>query len=240
MSKHFHVKEHLALGAVVSLDAGRFVRVLRMKIGDHCILCDATGQLFGVAIRSIDPCEAEVIETIVDPGRDAVRDVEIWLPLLKGGRSDDLVRQLSELGVARIVPFQGRHAVVVLDTKRANERRIRFQAIAAEAANQCGRLKIPEVLAPTTQLPAVGPGAFFWEVGGRDVSELPDFIASIDAGRGLGVLFGPEGGLAEAEAERLVAAGWTAFSLGPRILRAETAVVVGTALIQQALGALSR
>lgn len=238
MSRHFRVDVALEVGARVALDAARFVRVLRKTAGDPVTLCDAGGRLFEAVLVSTAPCEAEVAAAMADPGRDASRRLEVWLPLLKGGRSDDLVRQLTELGVTDIVPFQSRYSVVQLDPKKAAARVERLRAIAAEATNQCGRLQVPAVRPVATTLPPAGPGIFFWEVGGQRAEALADFVAATHPGSPLGLLFGPEGGLAPDEASALVDAGWTAFSLGPRILRAETAVVVGTALVQAALGAL--
>ena len=117
------------------------------------------------------------------------------------------------------------------------ERRARFEAIAIEATNQCGRLHAPVVHPPTQKLPVQGPGVFFWEAGGRPLAELSNWCDQ-HADHGTSILFGPEGGLAATEAEHLQQHGWTPFSLGPRILRAETAVVAGVTLVQAALGAL--
>ncbi len=239
MSRHFRVEAELSVGTRVPLDAARFVRVLRKAPGDAVRLCDARGRLFDAVLVSASPCEAEILAEVPNPGRDAARALAVWLPLLKGGRSDDLVRQLTELGVTHIVPFQSRYSVVQLEPKKAASRVERLQAIAREATNQCGRLKVPEVLPVATALPRSGPGIFFWEAGGLDLTALPGFVAGVPIGVRLGLLFGPEGGLSPEEAAGLADAGWQAFSLGPRILRAETAVVVGTALVQAALGALS-
>lgn len=249
VSRHFHIDQRLENLLPVSLDGSRFVRVLRKKVGDTIVVCDRDGRLFEIALTSTDPCEGIVQAQLPDPGADALDDVVVWLPLLKGGRTDDLVRQLTELGVTEIIPFQSQHSVVRLDGKKAKERQARFQAIATEAANQCGRLRVPRLAGLENRAPderpggAVEcPGVFFWEVEGRAVDELRTLVGQAGPSptprRRVSILFGPEGGIADDEAARLIAAGWTAFSLGPRILRAETAVVVGTALVQAALGAL--
>jgi 16S rRNA (uracil1498-N3)-methyltransferase len=252
MSRHFHVPDALVPGAVVALDAGRFLRVLRRRDGDVVTLCDGRGQLFSVTLRTPaggPPLVGEVGEALPDPGRDAALALTVWLPLLKGGRSEDLVRPLTELGVATIAPYQSRHAVVRLEGRKAEERRARMQAIAGEAANQCGRRVIPRVAPVHEGVPRGGPGVFFWEGGGRDSVELKASTALAHPDRRRAphpvrpgeaqVLIGPEGGFSAEEAESLAAAGWEAFSLGPRILRAETAVVVGTTLVAEALGLLS-
>jgi 16S rRNA (uracil1498-N3)-methyltransferase len=237
MSRHFRVAGALVPGAPVDLDADRFVRVLRRQVGDEVILCDATGTRGLARIVSLSPCVAEVLQILPDPGADATTQLTVWLPLLKGGRSDDLVRQLVELGVTAIQPFQSRHSVVQLDARKGAERRTRFAAIANEASNQCGRLHVPTIAEPVHKLPLAGPGIFFWEAGGRPLAELSSWCDG-HADHPTSILFGPEGGLAPTEAEHLQQHGWTAFSLGPRILRAETAVVAGVTLVQAALGAL--
>jgi 16S rRNA (uracil1498-N3)-methyltransferase len=243
VSRHFHVGQTLTVGGVVELDPGRFLRVLRKGPGDAITVCDARGGLFRVVLRAPEAgaLTGDVVESLPDPGRDAEAHVTVWLPLLKGGKTEDLVRPLTELGVAAITPLQSRHAVVRLDGQRAAERVARLSAIAAESANQCGRRVIPPIsplvsgLPPRDQLATGARGVFFWEAGGRPSFELQSFL---DGAPAVHVLYGPEGGLAPSEAEQLAADGWEAFSLGPRVLRAETAVVAGTTLVMQALGAL--
>ena len=174
MSKHFRVEARLAPGEVV---AGpevehRFVRVLRAKIGATFVVCDAAGLLWRARVAALAPFALEVVGTADAPDRNPTRALEVWLPLLKGGRSDDLVRQLTELGATRIVPYASRFAVVRLDAARARDRHARMQAIAREAGNQCGRTLLPEVMMPVDGLPSIGPDAFLWEGGGAAAREV--------------------------------------------------------------------
>ena len=161
MSKYFRVEAALAPGARVPLEAHRFLTVLRLTVGDPIVLCDPSGALFNARIARIGPPggpEAEVLGPAESPDRNPQRPLEVWVPLLKGGRTDDLVRQLTELGATRIVPFFSRHAVVRLDARKAADKRERFAAIALEACHQCGRTDLPEVLLPVGGMPGVGPG----------------------------------------------------------------------------------
>jgi len=232
MSKYFRVDLDLAAGAVVPLDAHRFLTVLRLGKGDTIVLCDPRGALFEARLVSVDPLLAEIVGPAASPPRNPSAPLEVWLPLLKGGKTDDLVRHLTELGATRIVPFSSRNSVARLDGKKAADRRDRFANIAREACNQCGRTDLPEVVTPVDDLPRTGPGAFLWEGGGA--SALPTLAARPElAAR---VLSGPEGGLSLVEAEALVTLGWVPLSLGQRILRADTAALVLASLAQAVRG----
>jgi 16S rRNA (uracil1498-N3)-methyltransferase len=235
MSKYFRCDEPLSPGADVTLPGHRFVRVLRTKVGDVLTLCDPNGALWTARVAALEPFRLAVVAPSEGPRREAAHALEVWVPLLKGGRTDDLVRQLTELGVTRIVPFASARAVVRLDPAKATERQARFLAIAREAAQQCGRTVVPDVARPIVGMPtqvAPGPhgaGVFLWEEGGAPAREA--LVAC--PGR---ILVGPEGGLAAGEAEALEAAGWHAAWLGPRILRAETACVALAVLALSAAG----
>ncbi len=223
----------LVPGAVLPLDPHRFGRVLRLAVGDVLTLADATGARYAATCVSATPPLVEVTAVLGSSSANPRHPLEVWLPLLKGGKTDDLIRPLIELGATRIVPFSSQNSVVRLDKKKALERQTRLQAIADESCQQCGRSDQPTVAVPVDHLPTVGPGLFLWEVPFEGV--LPDDATNgaphVLTGR---VLSGPEGGLTNVEAERLVSLGWVPHWLGPRILRAETATLVLATLVQVA------
>lgn len=230
-----HVSAALEVGAVVPLqsgDAHHLGVVLRLGPGAPLEAIDRDGQRFAARLVSGPPLSLEVGAALGPAGTDPVAELEIWLPLLKGGRSDDLVRQLTELGVSRIVPWVGRRSVARADAGKATQKLARWRAIAREACQQCGRTWAPEILEPAG-LPDAGPGVFFYEGGGDDARLALRTAAG--AGR-LRVLTGPEGGLDPVEVAGLEALGWSAAHLGPRILRADTAIVCATTLALHALG----
>lgn len=227
-------------GAVVSLDedsAHHLRRVLRVSAGAALELLDGAGGAWEAQVVALEPTlDVRVLALRPDPvAAPAVAALEVWLPLLKGGRTDDLVRQLTELGARRIVPFAGSRSVVRLRGQRLAERAQRWRRIAAEATRQCGRTDVPEV-APAPGLPDEGPGVFFWE--GASAEELARDVLCSAFGEGgtARVLVGPEGGLDLTEVVHLQQAGWRAAWLGSRVLRAETAVVVAATLALHALG----
>jgi len=230
MSKYFRVDADLAPGAVVPLAAHRFLHVLRLGVGDEIVLCDPRGVLFAARIQTTAPLLAEILGPAPSPDRNARHPLEVWLPLLKGGKTDDLVRQMTELGATRIVPFASRHAVARIDKPKAQDKRERWLAIAREACNQCGRTDVPEVALPVDGVPTSGPGMFLWEGGGE--AALDTLLASPASAER--ILTGPEGGLALAEAEALLLSGWVPLTLGHRILRADTAALVLATMAQAA------
>jgi 16S rRNA (uracil1498-N3)-methyltransferase len=234
MSKYFRVDVALRTGEEVPLEAHRFLSVLRLGVGDELVLCDPEGALHRATITGVRPLVARIEGPHDAPERNPRAPLEVWLPLLKGGRSDELVRQLTELGATRIVPFSSRFAVVRLEGRKASERQRRFEAIAREACNQCGRTELPEIAPPHDGLPQMGPGAFLWEGGGEAALEAVRQAPEL-AGR---ILTGPDGGLGLNEAEHLISLNWKPLTLGHRILRADTAVLVLAALSQAVRGSL--
>lgn len=164
--------------------------------------------------------------------------------LAKGEKMDTVVRQVTEIGVSRIVPFAAGRSVVRLDAGKAEARAGRWRRIAEGAAKQAHLTGIPEVCAPVdaAALPRTLAGTLMllaWEEA-DDAPGVAEAIASAADGAagGVSVIVGPEGGLTAQEAGLLVDAGAVIVSLGPTILRTETAAVVATALAAHALGGL--
>ena len=225
MSPRVRYSEPLQPGRQVVLDAhhAHHLRVvLRVSQGQQVEIVDAARQLWSAAIVSLDPMTLLVGVALDASAAMPQAHVSFWLPVLKGGKTDDLVRQLTELGVTRIVPYLSERSVVRLDASRAKARHERWCRIAEEATRQCGRPDIPEVCA-LAGLPREGPGVYLWETEGPPVGSALKLVSGAPV---LRLLTGPEGGLSSAEAQALDAQGWQAAHLGGRILRAETAVVV--------------
>lgn len=185
----------------------------------------------------------EGLETILlGPREEApLPPVEIALlfALAKGEKVDLVVQKATELGAARILPFEAQRSVVRLGREKGEERARRWGRIAAEAARQCGRSDVPEVPAPAPLAEVLGrlPPAtrlLLFHPGGGVLPRLEPAAAAA-----LAAIVGPEGGLAPAELEVCERAGATAAGLGPRVLRAETAAIVAVALLQARYGDLS-
>lgn len=165
----------------------------------------------------------------------------VWLlvALAKGEKLELVVQKATELGVARVAPFAAERSVVRLEPEKGEERARRWRRIAGEAARQCGRADVPEIDAPAPLEEALGRippgfGAFLFHPGGAPLAEA----APSPAG-GYAAVVGPEGGLTGAERAACASAGAREASLGPRVLRAETAAIVAVALLQARFGDLA-
>jgi 16S rRNA (uracil1498-N3)-methyltransferase len=217
-------------------------RVLRARPGDAITLFDGAGGELQARVVRVGRARTELAPDVPARPDDARAAAPVAAPLVlltavpRGGRMDFLVQKCSELGVSRIVPIIAARSVA----RPEADRRARWEKIAREAARQCGRADVPAVAAPAALAAALA------------AAELPErrlVLSPSPAGPPLrallpdraatALLVGPEGGLAPGEEDAARAAGFVPVSLGPRILRVETAAMVAVALAQEAFGALS-
>jgi len=174
-----------------------------------------------------------------EDARGAAPEIALLFALAKGEKMDLVVQKATELGAARVVPFAAARSVVRLEGAKGEERARRWRKIAEEAARQCGRADVPAV-APPLQLGealatlSAGTLSFVFHPGGEP---LPQVEAA--GAPGLAAVVGPEGGLTGQELETCRLAGAVQASLGPRVLRAETAAIVAVAILQARFGDLS-
>lgn len=223
------VAEKLAAGAHVRIEgnpAHYLARVMRVGTGDIVILCDdVTGEW---AARVVDTGKRDVTLEVADMlrAREAVPDLWLCPALLKKDRFDQILEKATELGVATIRPIVTRRCVAdKLNLERA-------AAITTEAAEQCARTALPALSAPV-KLDALladwpeGRALFF-----ADESGGAPAAAAFSAHHGpAAILTGPEGGFDDAERAAIRAhPAARAITLGPRILRGETAAIAALAL----------
>ena len=219
----------LAEGAEVVLDGGQahyLLRVMRAAPGDAVVLCDDVTGEWAAAIASAGRREAVLRVGARLRGREPVPDLWLCAALLKKDRFDLVLEKASELGVRRIVPVLARRCVA----DRLNPDRAR--AILTEAAEQCARTALPE-LADTVTLAALlrdWPAErtlFFADEQGGD----PAATAFAAHPAPAALLVGPEGGFDDAERAAVRALPQARpITLGPRILRGETAAIAACAL----------
>lgn len=219
--------------AALTPEAAHYLRdVLRLEPGAELELFDGEGAAYPARL------EGGFAALSLGPRREARPALPLWLlcALAKGEKMDLVVQKATELGATRLLPFAAERSVVRLDEEKGEARAARWRRIAAEAARQCGRADVPEVSAPVTLAAALaavpaGFARFAFHPGGEPLGAgtHPSGVAAV---------VGPEGGLTEAEVAACEAAGARRISLGPRVLRAETAALVATALLQAAFGDL--
>lgn len=210
-------------------------RVARVRDGERVVAFDGTGREREATVASARDDRVELIPAgDVRGGVVADRARVTWIQgVPKGDKLETIARQATELGVARIIPAFTERSVPVERPDRVEAQHARLLRIVEEAARQCGRADLPEVLRPCALDAALDRAMDLalrlvaWESAARPLRTLDD-----PGDGGIAVLAGPEGGISEAEVARARARGFVAVSLGPRILRAET---VAPAL----LGALS-
>lgn len=202
-------------------------RVRRARPGDRVELVDGAGRRAAAVIARIGETETELTVDAPEAIVAAPPHVRALIPLIKGDRMDLCLEKLVEVGCDEIVVWPAARAVVKLEPERREARLGKYAAMIQAAARQCGRAQIPQVRWADSLAAAIGslpPGL-------RLVLD-PTSDAPLDATGATDVTLvsGPEGGLAPAELEALSTL--TPVGLGPRILRAETAPVIATAIIR--------
>ena len=213
--------------------------VLRMRPGDRILLFNGRDGEWLAEIRDGSKRSAGLLVLEQTRSQESGPDIDYCFAPLKHARLDYMVQKAVEMGAGRLIPVATKRTQVA----RVNLARMRANAI--EAAEQCGILAIPEVV-PETSLPSYlaqrAPDRLLVfcdeEAEVADpISALREAKAKFENAPALALLIGPEGGFDPAEREALIgAANVLPISLGPRILRADTAAVAGLALLQAALG----
>lgn len=225
-------------------DEIRHVRkVLRLRTGDAVVLFNGEGKEYSAAISDISSGKIsfKLLSESSTSTTEPPLQIILGLGLLKSAKFDWLVQKTTELGVSEIVPFFSEHAIPQWEGEKARSRKSRWEKIVAEAAKQCGRLRVPRIHSPCSFAEALHKefeGAvkiFLWEreKSGTLRDALRDPSSSIYA------LVGPEGGFAEREALKAQQAGFRPIRLGPRVLRAETAGIAIVSLLQFIWGDLN-
>jgi 16S rRNA (uracil1498-N3)-methyltransferase len=214
--------------------------VLRLVPGDVVVAADGRGRDYTVRIDRLAPAVVGTVLAVGETRAESPLAVTLVQGVPKGERMEMIVRAVTELGVARVLPALTERTVVRLDAAHWLERARRWQRVAREAAKQCGRAVVPEVESPQPLAVRLGTPAevrvCLWEGTGP---ALETVLGAVARPRTAAVLVGPEGGLAETEVHEARTAGWAVARLGPRILRTETAGMAILAVLQARWGDLT-
>jgi 16S rRNA (uracil1498-N3)-methyltransferase len=252
MQRYFVAPEQFADGAVTITgeDAHHAVRVMRMKPGDKIIVGDGEARTVLAAIAAVGPqtVQADILETLPQDS-EPIWQVTIAQSLPKADKMELVIQKGTEIGAAAFLPFESERNVVQYDAKKEGKRRERWAKIAKEAAEQCHRHIVPPIgsvlswkklvaLVPTYDL-----AIFCYEREGDAAhgvgirSALGRFrrekLSALPLGKSPTVLLiaGPEGGFSDREAAEAAQAGAVVAGLGKRILRTETAGIVGLSCV---------
>lgn len=233
--KRFFV-EQIADDMTLSAEESRHVKnVLRLTEGDEVTLFDGSGREYSAVIDHVarDAVHVHVVREAVSDREPGIR-VTLLVGALKGDKTELVVQKATELGVMRIGVFSSRYCAAYMNENKLE----RLRRVAREAAKQCLRATVPEVVYYETLEEALRAGE-----GCRHKLFACEFLPA--GGEGLGVLqesvcavVGSEGGFSEEEYKAARQLGYTGISLGRRILRAETAAIALTSVIMYAAGEL--
>lgn len=218
-----------------------------MQPGDLLLLMDGSGREYLAELRAIG--EAGVSGTVLEEraasGEPAVH-LTLYQCALKNDRMEWVLQKGTELGVSRFVPVVSERTIVRPADKVARKAN-RWRTILREAAEQSRRGRIPALSEPLTWPEAVahpGPDEVRlvpWERPGGSISLVKAVHAAAESGTpaAVALLIGPEGGISEAEMDVALAQEWNAVTLGPRILRAETAALAAVSIVMSGLGEMA-
>ena len=233
-----YVPHDLSVGARLDLAEGQsryLASVMRQPVGAELAVFNGRDGEWRTSIAEIGKRVVTLAAREQIRPQTAGPDLDLIIALVKRARLETVAEKAAELGARRIRP------VVTERTNADHARTDRLRAIAVEASEQTGRLDVPEVLDPVRLDRLLAD----WDVGRRlmfcdeagDAPPPATALSGSDDGPGWAVLIGPEGGFSPAERERLRALPFaTPVSLGPRILRADTAAISALTLWQSILG----
>jgi 16S rRNA (uracil1498-N3)-methyltransferase len=230
-------------GIIYGNDARHIRTVLRMKPGDVLTVFDGAGNDFEAEIQGISSDEIRILPVKkIDTHTDSPVAITFAQALLKGKKMDVLARQITELGITKWVPFLSERSVPVPAKGKLPARLERWQTIIIESLKQCRRSRMTEISDIVTFDQTLEMGRsddvklIFWENETRTLHEVLDLLP--DTCDKIFAILGPEGGFSETEIEKAVSLGYKSVSLGPRILKAETAAISVCALMQYVFGDL--
>jgi 16S rRNA (uracil1498-N3)-methyltransferase len=241
----FYIDPSKALKPIVTIEgseAHHIRNVLRLKPGDHIKLFDGTDHEYEAVITNTDAEKVEAeIRRKCSADKSTGARIVVAQAFLKEKKMDDLVRKITELGIAEWIPFFSQRSIARPDKERLAGRVRRWKRIATEATKQCRRKTMPEIGEALTfeevlefskpyELKIV-----FWE---NDTNPLSGKMGSRSETplNSIMVMLGPEGGFTGQEIELARQSGFFTAGLGPRILRAETATLAASTLVQYLFG----
>lgn len=227
-----------AVGDVVALPAAaahHAVRVVRLAAGDALTLFTGQGGEFAATLVRTDRDGAAArLDAFSPVERESPFELMLAQAIAANDAMDYAVRKAVELGAAAIQPLVTERSAPLPAGERGNKRLAHWRGIAVAACEQCGRNRVPSVAAPVAWSEWLagwrGSGVVFAPDAPETLVSLPAVAAPI------ALAVGPEGGLTEREIEAARATGFRCVSLGPRVLRTDTAAVAALAAMQAQWG----
>ncbi|MGV0958901.1 MAG: 16S rRNA (uracil(1498)-N(3))-methyltransferase [Limnohabitans sp.] len=226
----FHCPAPLQTGLALSLPPGaaRHVQVLRMQPGDRITLFNGEGGEYEATITRMGRSDVQAQVGVHHPfEREAPCEVHLLAGITANERMDWLVEKATELGAVSITPITAERSVLKLKGERADKKLAHWQGVAVAAAEQCGRNRVTRIDTASTVAQWVAQHPAGADTGLRLVLSLSQgtraLAQAVQGQLNVTLLSGPEGGLTPAEEALALGAGFVPVTLGPRVLRAETA-----------------
>ena len=243
MSTRLFVSSALSNGVELELDGDRakyLGKVLRARVGDTLTIFNGDGPEWPATIMSISKSRINLaLGMSIDPGTESPLKIHLVQGISRGDRMDFVVQKATELGVKRITPVLTEYGIVKLKSDRAEKRRDHWQKIANSACEQSGRTRQPLIDMPMplknwfgSKPPKVDAEVVLVPNAAAPLALIPPPETKIC------VLIGPEGGFSETEYGDAEVSGFQAVSLGPRVLRTESAAIATLSVLQSMWGDL--
>ena len=217
----------------LAVDGERYAylfRVRRLAVGEELVVFDGAGREAPARVASVGPARATLDVDEPRAVTPASPHLTVVQALIKGDRMTWCLEKLVEVGVDELVPCTSERTVVRLDDDRRASRHQRFEAIAREASRQSQRATIPRVHPATTLAAALRTVEADLRLIASPTATLP--LLATPAAASVALAIGPEGGLSDDELQLAASLGWLPVSLGPGVLRAETAGPVAVAALR--------
>lgn len=241
--KQIRIYQHaeLASGSSLSLDkvaSNHLLRVLRLRQGDEFILFNGDGREYPSKLEIIGKTAVAQIYDARETARESCLQLHLYQGISKGERMDFAIQKAIELGVSEITPMFCERTVVSLKGDRLLKKQQHWQGIAISACEQSGRNRIP----------AIHPAQIFSQALTADKTQLKLMLEPTAAqplaslqpeNSAVSIYIGPEGGFSKAEITQAQGSHLHGISLGPRILRTETAALAAVAACQLLWGDLN-
>jgi 16S rRNA (uracil1498-N3)-methyltransferase len=223
-------------GIVLEPEASQHLgRALRLQAGDSAYLFDGSGAQYLATITSVEKkCVTLMIGSAIKHDTESPLVINLGVAISRGDRMDLVVQKATELGVAEITPLFTERTEVKLSAERALKKCRHWQHVIISACEQCGRNRLPKLHSPESLgqwLPHT-QGDRKFVLHHRNTA----YVETASAPTCIDLLIGPEGGLTQAEINLAHTFGFEALSLGPRILRTETAPLAALAILQARWG----
>jgi 16S rRNA (uracil1498-N3)-methyltransferase len=238
----FHVPQPLAAGQQLELpaDVAHHINVVRMEPGDTLTLFNGDGGEYTAVLTEVQKKKAWAEIKVFDP-REAELPFAVTLAqaLPEGSKMDWIIEKAVELGVTGIQPLAARRCVVRLSAERAEKKLEHWNGIVVSASEQCGRNRLASVAAPLEFRDWIAQQDLHKRVilTPRASDSLADWARHQPA-QALSIMVGPEGGFSDEEEAEALRHGALPLSIGPRVLRTETAALAAVSILSAAWGGI--